>query len=122
MDQQKTFVVPAFLLAEAESAERADEIACAVTETLNNLPPHGHGYASLRLDECMATLEAPADFPGESLLQLGDDVPPYDYEIRSAMCRILAGLELAQPATGYGLDLEIELAQDVIAKLEGSAA
>ena len=38
------------------------------------------------------------------------------------MRRILAGLERAHPDTGYGLDLEIELAQDVIAKLEGGAS
>ena len=85
MDQKKPFVVPAFLLVEAESAERADEIACAVTETLNNLP-HGHGYASLRLDECLATLEAPADFPGESLLQLpGIESPTAGAEILATL-------------------------------------
>lgn len=70
----KTYVVPAFFLVEAESVERADEIACNVAETTNNLP-HGHGHASLRLDECLGTLEAPEDFPGESLLteaQLGE--------------------------------------------------
>lgn len=70
----KTYVVPAFFLVEAESVERADEIACNVAETTNNLP-HGHGHASLRLDECLGTLEAPEDFPGESLLQLDDDEP-----------------------------------------------
>lgn len=91
MDQQKTFVIPAFLLVEAESAERADEIACNVADTINNLP-HGHGYASLRLDECLATLEAPKDFPGESLLQLpGIDSP-------TAGAEILATLETLRAA------------------------
>ena len=122
MDQQKTFVIPAFLLVEAESAERADEIACNVADTINNLP-HGHGYASLRLDECLATLEAPKDFPGESLLQLpGIESPTAGAEILAAVMRIKEGLDFAQPHTGFGLALEIELAQDVIAKLEGGAS
>lgn len=122
MDQQKTYIVPAFMLIEADSAERADEIACNVADTINNLP-HGHGYASLRLDEGMDTIEMPADFPGESLLQLpGIDSPTMGAEILAAVRRILAGLELAQPATGYGLEFEIELAQDIIAKLEAGAA
>ena len=69
MNPTKQYIVPAFMIVEAESAERADMIACAVAETINNLP-HGHGYARLRLDECLATLEAPEDVPGESLLRV----------------------------------------------------
>ena len=125
MDQQKTFVVPAFLLIEAESAASADEIACNVEDTINNLP-HGHGYASLRLDDGMYTLEAPEGFPGESLLHLDEDEEPAAggdvIDVLAALRRILAGLELAQPATGYGLELEIEIAQDVITNLERGAA
>lgn len=122
MNPTKQYIVPAFMIVEAESAERADEIACAVADTVNNLP-HGHGYASLRLDECMDTIEQPDDFPGGSLLQLpGIDSQTAGAEILAAMRRILAGLERAHPDTGWGLDLEIELAQDVIAKLEGSAS
>ena len=119
MDQQKTFVVPAFLLIEAESAASADEIACNVADTINNLP-HGHGYASLRLDEGMDTIEQPADFPGESLLQLpGIESPTAGAEILAEVMRIKEGLDFAQPHTGFGLELEIELAQDIITKLEG---
>ena len=122
MNQTRQYIVPAFMIVEAESAERADEIACAVADTVNNLP-HGHGYASLRLDEGTDTIEQPADFLGESLLQLpGVDSPTAGAEILAAMRRILAGLERAHPDTGWGLDLEIELAQDVIAKLEGAAS
>lgn len=122
MNPTKQYIVPAFMIVEAESAERADMIACAVAETMNNLP-HGHGYARLRLDEGMDTIEQPDDFLGESLLQLpGVDSPTVGAEILAAMRRILAGLERAHPDTGWGLDLEIELAQDVIAKLEGAAS
>ena len=122
MNQTRQYIVPAFMIVEAESAERADEIACAVADTVNNLP-HGRGYASLRLDEGTDTIEQPADFLGESLLQLpGVDSPTAGAEILAAMRRILAGLERAHPDTGRGLDLEIELAQDVIAKLEGAAS
>lgn len=122
MNQTRQYIVPAFMIVEAESAERADEIACAVAETMNNLP-HGHGYARLRLDEGMDTIEQPDDFLGESLLQLpGVDSQTAGAEILAAMRRILAGLERAHPDTGYGLDLEIELAQDIIAKLEGAAS
>ena len=122
MNPTKQHIVPAFMIVEAESAERADEIACAVAETMNDLP-HGHGYARLRLDEGMDTIEQPDDFLGESLLQLpGVDSQTAGAEILAAMRRILAGLERAHPDTGYGLDLEIELAQDIIAKLEGAAS
>ena len=122
MNQTRQYIVPAFMIVEAESAERADEIACAVAETMNDLP-HGHGYARLRLDEGMDTIEQPDDFLGESLLQLpGVDSQTAGAEILAAMRRILAGLERAHPDTGYGLDLEIELAQDIIAKLEGAAS
>ena len=119
MEQQKFFLVPAFMIVEAGSAERADMIACAVTETLNDLP-HGHGYARLRLDEGVDTIEQPADFPGESLLQLpGIESPTAGAEILAAVMRIKEGLDFAQPHTGFGLELEIELAQDIITKLEG---
>lgn len=91
MNPTKQYLVPAFMIVEAESAERADMIACAVAETMNNLP-HGHGYASLRLDEGMDTIEQPADFPGESLLQLpGVDSP-------TAGAEILATLEVLYAA------------------------
>ena len=119
MNTVKTYVVPAFLLIEADSAERANEIACALAETMNDLP-HGHGYARLRLDECLATLEAPADFPGESLLQLDDDEPAADsIDVLAALRHILTGLQEAHEDSQFGLGYEIELAQNAIAALEG---
>ena len=125
MDQQKTFVVPAFLLVEAESAASADEVACNVADTINNLP-HGHGYASLRLDECLATLEAPEGFPGESLLQLDEDEEPAAggdvIDVLAALRRILAGLQELHGDTRFGLGYEIELAHNVITNLERGAA
>lgn len=82
----KTYIVPAFVLVDAESIEQADELACELAETLNvrrNLAPG----TRLRLDEGKATIAAPEDFAGESLTEIEDAV---NLELLEALQAIIA--------------------------------
>lgn len=81
----KTYIVPAFILVDAENVESADDIACEVADAVNGLQL-GSGYVGLRLDEGMETIEAPEDFPGESLLQIpGIESPTVGAEILATL-------------------------------------
>lgn len=123
----KTYIVPAFVLVDAESIEQADELACELAETLNmrrNLAPG----TRLRLDEGKATIEAPEDFAGESLTEIEDAV---NLELLEALERLILAAQRRDATAGDAINLIVarealagaaEHARRVIARATGGAA